>query len=350
MVLFLRKSMKNFISSLNDASKKLGLEFDESIYTVEKEYPFLISDYYLNLIDKKKPLSDPVFIQSFPSTAEMSDDKNLSEDPQCEKNFVPVPKLIHRYKDRALILTTNRCSSYCRFCFRKRYWKNGSEKEDISSEELNQILSYIKKTKSLEEIILSGGDPLMLSNAKLKLILDSLHELPQIRTIRLATRIPVAFPQRITPSLVRMLSKYNNLWIVTHFNHPNEITPDSMEACRKITSAGIPVLNQTVLLKGVNDLSMTLRKLFRELVSHRIKPYYLFHIDPVKGVTHFATGIEKGLELMRYFRKNLSVMATPQFAIDLPEGGGKVSLQPCYTEDNISFLSTDENRKIKYYR
>jgi len=222
------------------------MELSQKLYNVEKEYPFLISEYYLNLIDKKNTLSDPVFLQSFPSAEELSADRNLSNDPQCEREFSPIPKLVHRYKDRALILTTNRCSSFCRFCFRKRYWKTPAKKEDISIGEINNIIDYVKKTKNIEEIILSGGDPLMLSNSKLKFILDSLKAISHIQTIRLASRTPVTLPERITPALVKMLSKYNNLWFVTHFNHPNELTPASIEACRKITSAGIPMLNQTV--------------------------------------------------------------------------------------------------------
>lgn len=343
--------MTKFISSLKEASDLLGITLDKELYEVEKEYPFLISEYYLRLIDKKNILQDPLFIQTFPSIQETSTAYQiLTDDPQCERDFVPVPKLVHRYKDRALILTTNRCSTLCRFCFRKRYWKSGSQKKDISTKELNRILSYLKETKSIEEVIISGGDPLMLSDAKLKFILDSLYSIPHIKTIRLASRTPVTFPERITDKLVKLISKYENLWFVTHFNHPNELTLESLSACRKIISAGIPILNQTVLLKGVNDSPKILRKLLRELTANRIKPYYLFHVDPVKGVTHFATGIEKGLEIMHYFRKNLSTLATPQFAIDLPEGGGKVSLQVSYSADNKHFDSTEEDRKIEYYK
>lgn len=342
--------MLKIISSLKEASEKLGVTFDEKLYNVERKYPFLISEYYLNLIDTKKPLTDPLFRQAFPSEEETNiTDKKLTEDPQCERDFIPVPKLVHRYKDRALILATNRCSTFCRFCFRKRYWKSDAKREDISTKELNRILSYLKDTKSLEEVIISGGDPLMLSDAKLKFILDSIYAIPHIKTIRLASRTPVTLPERITDKLVRILSKYNNLWLVTHFNHPNELTKESLDACRKITSSGIPILNQTVLLKGVNDAPEVLRKLFRDLAANKIKPYYLFHVDPVKGVTHFATGIEKGLEIMKYFRKNLSGIATPQFAIDLPEGGGKVSLQPSYLVEKNSFCSVEETTIIDYY-
>ena len=342
--------MSKLISSLKEASNFLGITLDEKLYEIEKEFPFLISNYYLNLIDRKNILQDPLFRQAFPSVDEITPaDSTLIDDPQCERDFVPVPKLVHRYKDRALILATNKCSTFCRFCFRKRYWKGDSKKEDISIEELNNILSYLKETKSLEEIIISGGDPLMLPSSKLKLILDSLHAIPHIKTIRLGSRTPVTFPERITDKLVNLLSKYNNLWLVTHFNHPNELTNDSLNACRKISSAGIPILNQTVLLKGVNDSPQILRKLFRNLTENRIKPYYLFHVDPVKGVTHFATGIEKGLEIMRYFRKHLSGLATPKFAIDLPKGGGKVSLQPSYSAGNKIFYSVEETTKIEYY-
>lgn len=343
--------MTKLISSLKEASEILGLDFDKKLYETEKDYPFLISEHYLNLIDRKNPLSDPIFIQSFPSAKEIDiSDSNLTEDPQCEESYSPLPKLVHRYKDRALILVTNKCSTLCRFCFRKRYWGKGSHDRDLSDRELLDIVNYLSSKNEIEEVIISGGDPLMLSDARLKFILDSVCALSSIKTIRVASRMPVTFPERITLALAEMLSKYEELWFLTHFNHPKELSTESIEACRKITSAGIPMLNQTVLLKGVNDSPQILKKLFRELVNYRVKPYYLFHVDPVRGVTHFATGIEKGLEIMRYFRENLSGLATPQFAIDLPEGGGKVALQPSYSCDKKIFDSTESDRRIEYYK
>ncbi|HBM17240.1 MAG TPA: KamA family radical SAM protein [Lentisphaeria bacterium] len=340
--------MERLISNLKKVSEALGIELPQEIYEAEKHYPFLISSYYLNLIDKTQLSSDPIFLQSFPSEHELEQNELLSEDPQDEQKHSPLPKLIHRYRDRALILTTNRCSTFCRFCFRKRRWKKGIHKEDISDEELSKIASYLKTNNEIEEVLLSGGDPLMLSNARLKAILDVIVRIKNIKTVRIASRIPVTLPERITKTLSKLLGSYSNLWFVTHFNHPRELTSESMRACRVLTSAGIPMLNQTVLLKGINDSPEVLRILFRTLIENKIKPYYLFHIDPVCGVAHFSTGILKGLEIMRYFRKNLSGIATPQFAIDLPEGGGKINLQPSYSADNKFFESIEGGKIIKY--
>ena len=340
--------MSKLILSLKEASEKLGIELPHELYAVEKEYPFLISEYYLGLIDKKNPFSDPIFRQTFPSTEELIMNRSVSDDPQDEKGHSPLPRLVHRYKDRALIYTTGSCAAFCRFCFRKRCWKKGSSKGEISDEELSAIAAYLRKHKEVEEVLLSGGDPLMLSDKRLKLILDVIERISSIQTIRLASRVPVTFPERVTESLIKILSEFKNLWFVTHFNHPAELTPEAMAVCQGITSSGIPMLNQTVLLKGVNDSPEILRTLFRALAEHRIKPYYLFHVDPVQGVAHFSTGIGKGLEILRYFRKNLSGLATPQFAIDLPDGGGKVNLQPSYSKDGKAFESVEGDRLITY--
>ncbi len=342
-----RRKVK-FFYSLKDIEENLCVKIPKDLYAVEKEYPVLVSEYYLNLINKNNIPDDPIWKQCIPDISELSDSTS-DEDPQCEKKYISVPKLIHRYKDRALLLVTTRCTTQCRFCFRKRYWKQGTARQDISDNELKNAINYLKTHPEIKEVLLSGGDPLILSNSKLDYILNAVCSTGTIEVVRIASRVPVTNPARINDGFVKMLSKYDGVWVVTHFNHPNEVTHESMDACKKIISAGIPVLNQTVLLKGINDNPEVLEKLFRSLIKNKIKPHYLFHVDPVKGVKHFATGIEKGLEILRYFRKNLSSVATPHFSIDLPEGGGKVSLQASYSKDGISFESVDEKGIITYY-
>ena len=337
-----------FFYSLKDVEKKLHTKIPESLSVVEKEYPVLVSEYYLGLINRNNISDDPIWKQCIPNARELND-SDSNEDPLYEKKYMPVPKLIHRYKDRALLLTTTRCTTQCRFCLRKRYWKQGTTRQDIDDNELKLAVKYLKARSEIKEVLLSGGDPLVLSNSKLDSILKAVYSTETIEVVRIASRVPVTNPSRINSGLMKIFSKYDGIWFVTHFNHPNEVTPESMAACKKIISSGIPILNQTVLLKGINDNPVVLEELFRILIKNKIKPHYLFHLDPVRGVQHFATGVEKGLEILRYFRKNLSSIATPHFSIDLPEGGGKVSLQPTYSKDGISFESVNGKRIITYY-
>ncbi|MCP4177584.1 MAG: KamA family radical SAM protein [bacterium] len=332
-------------TSLTQLEKKLNIQ--KNLYAVENKYPLLISDYYLSLIVPEKGSNDPIWKQCMPNPKEL-DDTSSSFDPLAEEEQMPVRKLIHRYTDRAVLLTSSRCSTQCRFCFRKRYWKSGADREDISDSELKNITDYLNTHQEIKEILLSGGDPLILSNKRLKYILDTIYSIKNIEIVRIASRIPVTLPSRINDDLVNLLSNYEGIWFVTHFNHPNELTTESLTACKKIISVGIPILNQTVLLKDINDKSEILEALFRKLVRNHIKPHYLFHVDPVQGVKHYATGIKKGLEILEFFRKNVSSIATPHFAIDLPEGGGKVSLQPNY-KVNDKFQDINKIKLIKYY-
>lgn len=337
-----------FFTTLKEIEKELRIKISKDICAVEKEYPVLVSEYYLNLINKNNIPNDPIWKQCIPTISELNDNAS-DEDPQCEKKYIPTPKLIHRYKDRALLLTTTRCATQCRFCFRKRHWKEGTNRQDITDSELKNAVRYLQAHPEIKEILLSGGDPLILSNNRLDSILRAVYSIKTIEVVRIASRVVVTNPSRINSGLLKTLSKYSGVWLVTHFNHPNEVTLESMAACKKIISSGVPILNQTVLLKGINDNPAILEELFRSLIKNKIKPHYLFHIDPVTGVKHFATGIEKGLGILKYFRRNLSSIATPHFSIDLPEGGGKVSLQPSYSKDNFLFESVEEEKLISYY-
>lgn len=312
---------------LNNLSKKYLDEFNE----VTLKYPFKNSNYYNSLINKDNLPNDPIFRQVYPDIKELNENTVYTDhDPLNEDMQMPVPNLIHRYKDRAVLLTTNACAVHCRFCLRKRKWNSNLTQTKLSNNELKEVCQYLKDTPAIQEILISGGDPLMLTNYELKNIINSLIEVKSIKILRLGSRIPVVLPERIDEELVEILSSVNGLWFATHFNHPNELTEKSLDACIRLIKSGVPILNQTVLLKGINDQVGILEELFTKLATNRIKPHYLFHIDPVQGNEHFATGINKGLELIDELRNRISSILTPVFAIDLPKGGGKVHLHPDY--------------------
>lgn len=300
---------------------------------VEDIFPSIITPYYASLIDKSLNADDPIYKQAFPGAHEIGDLDSEDMDPLDEEKQMPVPNLIHRYRDRVVLITTNRCAVHCRFCLRKRKWKDGEKVFEISDDNLEKVCRYLEEHKEVNEILVSGGDPLMLENNRLKQILLRISQIPSITTIRLGTRIPVVLPMRIDDELTEILSEIPGLWVATHFNHPVELTDASMKACFRLIKSGIPIINQTVLLKDINDDKEILETLFRKLAANRIKPHYLFHMDPVSGNAHFATGLDKGIELIRSFRNRLSSLETPLFAFDLPGGGGKVPLMPDYEKN-----------------
>ncbi|MBE6370414.1 MAG: KamA family radical SAM protein [Lentisphaerae bacterium] len=318
-----------FFTSCAEVMEFANILMPAEMVEVEKLYPVYLNSYYLDLIDWNNWQQDPIALQCLPRSAELAD-KSSSFDPLAEEEQMPVAKLIHRFRDRVVILVTGKCAMRCRFCFRKREWAAGNDLSDLSDKELDDIISYLAAHREVREILLSGGDAMMLPIARLENILRRLKSVESIEIIRIASRIPVVWPQRITDDIANMLGGFPGVWFATHFNHPRELTCEALAACGKLIRAGVPVINQTVLLKGVNDNADVLETLFRKLVANRIKPHYLFHVDPVRGVRHFATGIECGLNILREFRSRLSSLAVPTFAIDLPEGGGKVALQPEY--------------------
>ena len=312
-----------------------------------QEFPAFITPYYASLIDKDNIPKGPVYRQAFPDAREIEDISFSDIDPLAEEAQMPVPHLIHRYKDRAVLLTSSRCAVHCRFCLRKRAWKNGTAPFSLTDEELAKVADYLSKHPEINEVLVSGGDPLMLENRVLEKIVLRISQVPSVDIIRVGTRVPVVLPMRVDEELAGIFSKVSGLWVATHFNHPVELTEDALEACGKFIRAGVPVVNQTVLLKGVNDDLEILVELFHRLAAARIKPHYLFHIDPVAGNAHFSTGINRGLELIRGFRNRLSSLETPQFAFDLPGGGGKVPLLPDY-ENNGRYEGLDGSF-IEYY-
>lgn len=318
-----------FYHEITAAFAHLGLECPPELLRVTQHYPFLTTEYYLNLVDPANWRHDPIARQIFPDPREL-DDAAGDPDAMAENAQSPLPFLIHRYPDRVLLLTTSHCALRCRFCFRKRLWSRESDWQEPLEQQLPAVLAYLNSHPGVREVLISGGDPLLLPRPRLEHILDTLRQARHVQTLRLASRVPVVWPQRIDAALAARLGDTPGLWLATHFNHPRELTAESAAACRLLVRHGVPVINQTVLLKGVNDDADTLAELFRALVALRVKPHYLFHLDPVRGVGHFATGLACGLDILRRFRATLSSLAVPTFALDLPEGGGKVALQPDY--------------------
>jgi lysine 2,3-aminomutase len=296
------------------------------------KYPMRINPYYASLIKNK---DDPIYKQCVPSVEEIHDDFGeedpLNEEPEHQEK-TGVPKLItHRYPNRVLFLISNQCAMYCRFCTRKR--KVGDLGRQPKEKEISEALDYINSHPEINDVILSGGDPLMLSDSLLESRIKAIYKILSNRKnhiIRIGTRMPVVLPQRVTEELVNMLKKYHPLYINTHFNHPNEITHESRRACRMLADAGIPLGNQTVLLKGVNDNVETMKELMQGLVNMRVKPYYIYQCDPVKGANHFRTNVKKTLEIYKGLRGHISGLAVPTLVIDAPGGGGKVPILPEY--------------------
>jgi len=299
-------------------------EIDEAeIDEVITQYPMRINPYYLSLIRHK---NDAIYKQCIPDHLEIRDKKG-HEDPLNEEGLSPVPGLTHRYPDRVLFLISSQCAMYCRFCNRKR--KVGSPSM-VTRDSLRQGLDYIRNHREIRDVLLSGGDPLLLRNRELYLILKELRAISHVEIIRIGTRVPCTLPQRITPQLTEMLKRFHPLYIHTHFNHPSEITAESSAACIRLANAGIPLGCQTVLLKGVNDDPKIMKKLMQMLLTIRVRPYYLFQADLAKGTSHFWTDLDKGLEIMAGLQGHTSGLCVPHFAIDLPGGGGKVPLLPEY--------------------
>lgn len=304
---------------------------------VTSRYPMAITPYYFCLINFDDP-HDPIAKQAIPSLEEITLSKWGKEDPLAESRDSVVPGLVHRYPDRVLMVVTDVCPMLCRHCTRKREWHKGFWIRPRS--EIEQMLEYIRKNPHIRDVVISGGDPLTLSNSRLEEIISKLREIPHVEIIRIGTRVPVVMPQRIDDELCDILSKYGPIWINVQFNHPNEVTSEAARACEKILRAGVPLNNQTVLLKGINDSVEIQKKLSHDLLKIRVRPYYLFHADEVEGTEHFRTSIDAGIGIIEGLRGHTSGLGVPVFVVDLPEGGGKVPVQPQYV------LSRNENEVI----
>lgn len=348
-----RWQVSNRIRTLENLERIITLSEDEKegILSHTGPLPFAITPYYASLLDGQnsaQPIRRTVIM--------VKDEEILSPgeaaDPLNEEGDSPVKGLVHRYPDRVLFLATGFCSVYCRYCTRSRMVGNpgGEYKHDMNQWE--NALEYIRSHTEIRDVLISGGDPLTLSDEKLEWLLSNLRKIPHVEFIRIGTKVPVVLPQRITTSLTRMLKKYHPLWMSIHFTHPEELTPEVQEACARLADAGIPLGSQTVLLKGINDNTETLTKLYQGLLRFRVKPYYLYQCDPVQGTAHFRTPISKGLEMIQGLRGHTSGYAVPQYIVDAPGGGGKIPLLPEYyqgREGNYVLLKNYEGLIFKYY-
>lgn len=323
----------------------------ETIGALEAEYKLAIPPYYFSLIDPADPL-DPIRLQSVTSALEVENPSGYElEDPLDEDKDSPVPGLTHRYPDRVLLVSTHVCTMYCRFCTRKRTTMVRDGWDAVGRDD-ERMIEYIRDHTEIKDVIVSGGDPLTLPPAKLKFFLDNLREIPHVDVVRIGTRVPVTLPQKLfDPSLIDLLASAEKVWIQTHFNHPREITPEAERACKTLLRAGMPVNNHTVLLKGVNDDLDTMRELMRGLLRIKVRPYYIFHCDPVIGAGHFRTSIWKGLEIMEGLRGHMSGLGVPTYVVDSPHGGGKIPLMPNYivsASDDAVVLRNYEGLLIRY--
>jgi len=296
----------------------------EPIRAVVSKYPMRISKYYFDLIEE---VDDPIWKQCVPSPLELQDPYGV-EDPLNEEGDSPVTGLVHRYPDRVLMCVSNSCATYCRFCTRKR--NVGKPSFDPPTDVLLEQIRYIKNNPAIRDVILSGGDPLLLSDEKMEFLLKKLRAIPHVEIIRIGTRVPCTLPQRITSKLCNMFKSYHPLYVNVHFNHPREITDESARACGLLADAGIPLGNQAVLLKGINDDPEVMRSLVQTLLRIRVKPYYLFQMDVVRGTYHFRTRVETGLKIIESLVGNTSGLAVPRYVIDAPGGGGKIPIEPNY--------------------
>ncbi|KGN93898.1 lysine 2,3-aminomutase [Porphyromonas crevioricanis] len=321
--------VRNRIETLDELKKYVCLtpEEEDGVRESLKTLRMAITPYYLSLIDPEDP-HDPVRKQAIPTAQELIRSKADLLDPLHEDEDSPVPGLTHRYPDRVLFLITDMCSMYCRHCTRRRF---AGQKDDASpTERIDKCIEYIARTPQVRDVLLSGGDALLVSDKRLEYIISRLREIPHVEIIRIGSRTPVVLPQRITPELVQMLSKYHPIWLNTHFNHPNEVTPESKAACERLANAGVPLGNQSVLLRGINDCTTVMKRLVHELVKIRVRPYYIYVCDLSQGIGHFRTPVSKGIEIIENLRGHTSGYAVPTFVVDAPGGGGKIPVMPNY--------------------
>jgi len=342
---------RNRITRVEQLAQFIPLSTEEQaqLRLVAMRYPLSVTPYYLSLINPDDP-DDPIRKQAIPSPMEMTMGSMGLEDPLDEKKDTVVPGLVHRYPDRVLLVLTDICPMFCRHCTRKREWRNGGWVR--SPAEIEAMLDYISQHKAVRDVILSGGDPLTLSTHHLEDIISRLRKIKHVEIIRIGTRFPVVLPQRIDNELCSTLAKHGPIWLNTHFNHVREITPEAAEACDRLLRSGVPVNNQSVLLRGVNDSVEAQTRLCHALLRIKVRPYYLFQCDEVQGTEHLRTPVEAGIKIIEGMRGHTSGLAIPNFVIDLPQSGGKVPLQPNYvlaqTEDELVLRNYEE--RIFHYR
>ena len=330
-----RWQLKNRIETLDDLKKYLPLseEEEEGVKSCLSVLRMAITPYYLSLINPANSC-DPVKKQAVPLILETQTSNADLEDPLHEDTDSPVPGLTHRYPDRVLMLITDQCSMYCRHCTRRRF--AGQNDCMVPTKQIDLYVEYVRNHPEIRDVLLSGGDALMVSDKTLEYLVKNLRAIPHVEIIRIGSRTPVVCPQRITPELCGMLKKYHPIWLNTHFNHPNEITSESAAACARLADAGIPLGNQSVLLAGVNDCVHVMRRLMHELVKIRVRPYYIYQCDLSIGLEHFRTPVAKGIEIIEALRGHTSGFCVPTFVVDAPGGGGKIPVMPDYLISHAS--------------
>ena len=321
--------LTNTIRTVDDLKKVIHLTPDEEegVRISTKTIPLNITPYYASLMNQDDPRC-PIRMQSVPVSAELNKTKYDMEDPLHEDEDSPVTGLTHRYPDRVLFLVTNQCSMYCRYCTRRRF--SGQIGMGVPKKQLDAAIQYIRETSAVRDVLLSGGDGLLINDTILEYILKNLRDIPHVEIIRIGTRAPVVFPQRITENLCNIFKKYHPIWLNTHFNTSIEITEESKLACEMLANAGVPVGNQAVILAGINDSVAIMKKLMHDLVKIRVRPYYIYQCDLSEGIGHFRAPISKGIEIIEGLRGHTSGYAVPVFVVDAPGGGGKITLQPNY--------------------
>ncbi|RJP25464.1 MAG: KamA family radical SAM protein [Candidatus Abyssobacteria bacterium SURF_5] len=345
-----RWQLRNRIKTLERLEHLVKLTDDEreGISLHSGSLPVAITPHYATLLDENDP-SQPIRRSVIPVAAEHLAAPGESADPLGEDEDSPVHGLVHRYPDRALFIVTEFCSTYCRYCTRSRMV--GKKASPCKFENWEKALSYIEATPAIRDVLLSGGDPLTLTNDKLEMLLSRLRRIPHVELIRIGTKAPVVLPQRITPALTSMLKRYHPLWMSIHFTHPDELTPETVRACERLADAGIPLGSQTVLLAGINDTVETMKSLLQGLLRARVRPYYLYQCDPILGSSHFRTPVSKGLEIIQGLRGHTTGYAVPSYVIDAPGGGGKVPLLPenvVGREDGYLLLRNYEGNVYRY--
>jgi lysine 2,3-aminomutase len=321
--------MRHRLTDVADLKRVLTLtpEEEEGVARALQHLRMAITPYFASLLDPHNPYC-PLRRQVVPTAQELVMSQADMADPLSEDHHSPVPGLVHRYPDRVLVLVTDQCAAYCRHCTRRRLV--GAKQQVMGLAQMDRVVRYIAQHSEVRDVLISGGDPLVMSDRHIEHLLARLRAIPHVEIIRLGTRVPVFLPQRITPELVAMLRRYHPLYINIHFNHPAEVTPEVQEACGRLADAGIPLGSQTVLLRGVNDCSHIVKRLLQRMLTIRVRPYYLYQCDLSQGIEHFRTSVAKGIEIIESLRGHTTGLAVPQFCIDAPGGGGKVPVMPQY--------------------
>jgi lysine 2,3-aminomutase len=342
---------RNRVRTLADLERMLVLSEDENaaIKRHTGALPVGITPYYASLISRDDP-AQGIRRTVVPVLGEYETSRGEDEDPLGEDTHSPVPGLVHRYPDRVLLLVTNFCSVYCRYCTRARMVGSVGERS-VKKTDIEAALAYIEQTPAVRDVLISGGDPLSLDDDRLEYLLKRLRKIPHVEFLRIGSKQPVVQPMRVTPQLTRILKKYHPLWMSLHFTHPDELTPEVADACGRLADAGVPLGSQTVLLKGVNDDLETMKRLMHGLLKIRVKPYYLYQCDPISGSAHFRTPVSKGVELIRGLRGHTTGYAVPTFVVDAPAGGGKIPIAPDYVagyEGSDLLLSSYDGGTYRY--